>query len=244
MQYSSVFARHPYTSLVTPPLVAVLTALLLWLELPPHTVMEITGEGGPVELPSAFLWFALSVGICIGARAPAKDRLARLAMSFVFAAFGARELDLHKAYTTMSILKSRFYLGDAPLTQKLAGLLVIGMLVAAVLFLLKRYGLLAWRAMRKPTPWAFAIATFIATLVLAKVLDRAIYGYGLQVTEGGHALVGALEELLELSLPLVAAVGFALGLRPHAAPQAVVRAAAQPAIAARTAPAVDRGRNR
>src|SRR5262245_41234465 len=38
MQYLSSFKRNPYASLVTPPLVAMLTAVFLWLELPPHTV--------------------------------------------------------------------------------------------------------------------------------------------------------------------------------------------------------------
>lgn len=42
---------------------------------------------------------------------------------------GLRELDLHKAFTSSSIFKSRFYLGDAPTHEKLAGLVVIGLLI-------------------------------------------------------------------------------------------------------------------
>ena len=236
MQPASFFARHPMAALVAPPVAAVLVALILWLELPPRTVMAITGEDGPVELPSALLWFALAFGIWTGARPPVKDRLAWLAMSLLFLAFGARELDLHKAFTTMSILKSRFYLGDVPIGEKLAGLAVIGLLGAAVLLLLKRYGRVLWRELRQRTPWALAIATFVATLVLAKVLDRAIYGYGLKVTLSGHALVGSLEELIELSLPLVAAVGFSLGLRPPAGVQtAAARAQASSPVSHRPA---------
>ena len=215
MPYPSRFA-HPFALLLAPPLVAVLAALALWLELPPETVMAITGENGPIELPSALLWFALAFGIWRTAQPPVTDRLAGGALRLLFAAFGARELDLHKAWTTMSILKSRFYVGHVAPAEKLAGLVVVGTLAVVVLMLLTRYRVVVWRELRQRTPWSFGVATFVATLVIAKLLDRAVYGYGLPVTEGGHALVVALEELLELSLPVIAGIGLLLGLRPHA----------------------------
>lgn len=205
--------RNAIALVLMPPLLAVATGLLAWLELPADAVMAITRENGPIELPTALLWFALAFGIW-HAKPGRAERAAWVALSALSAAFGARELDLHKAWTSMSILKSRFYLGEGPLAEKLIGLAVIGSLAAAGVLLLKRYGASAWRELAQRTPWSMAIATFVSTLLVAKLLDRAIYGYGLPVSSGGHALVSALEELLELSLPIIGAVGFALGLRP------------------------------
>src|SRR5690606_27324264 len=133
---------------------------------------------------------------------------------------GARELDLHKAFTGTSVLKVSFYLGPAPLAHKLVALGAVGVVLAAVLYLLARHGRSVWRGLRQGHPAATTVAVFAATMVVAKIVDRSrmvlLEDFGVALGSSATALFIALEEALELGLPLLVLLGLLRHRRPVA----------------------------
>lgn len=188
-------------------LLFVVAALAVWWAFSPREVMRITHERGPVEGSTEILYFVVAIGMWTWRRHT--DPLTLwLALSAVLMAFGLREMDLHKALTGTSVLKVSFYLGAAPWHQKLAALAVLSVVALALGHLLMRYSGVAWRACRQGHPAAITLASLLATLVISKVFDRSINilseDFLVTVTPSVKALVSALEEILELGLPVLA----------------------------------------
>lgn len=196
---------------ITPPVLALVFALGLWLTLEPATLKALTTEGGLVERPTELLYFALAA-VMWWWRRPGDDLLGWAALCVVFVAFGAREMDLHKAWTGGSMLKLSFYLREAPLVQKLVSGAVVLIVAAAGVFLVRRYARKVWQEFRRGETVATTVAIFLVAMVVSKVFDRSINilieDFGVITPASTGALVGAVEEILELSLPLVAAIGF------------------------------------
>lgn len=189
------------------PLLAIAFAVAIWLALTPAEVMVLMREGGPIEGMTEWLYLALAAALWLN---PRRDGAWRdtLALSVMLAAAGAREMDLHKVFTGYSVLKVSFYLHDVPLWHKLIALFVLALIAAAALHLLRRHANALWRGLRRREPVACSVALFFAVMVISKVLDRAINvlagDYGISTSTEIHALVSALEETVELSLPLIA----------------------------------------
>ncbi|MCM5681635.1 hypothetical protein M8A51_19080 [Schlegelella sp. S2-27] len=191
-------------------LVFAAAALVLWAALPPPQVMALMSEDGPVEIASATLYFVTAVALWF-VRGRSMPAALAVALSVVLCAFGARELDLHKAWTGVSTLKVSFYLGAAPLQQKLAALAVIGPAAYAMVYLLLRYGLPVLRGLRQRDPVAVTVIVFWATLVLSKLIDRSqnvlLEDFGIQFSPALSALRSAWEEGLELCAGVLIWVG-------------------------------------
>jgi hypothetical protein len=198
-------------------LAGVLGAAFLWAVLPADWLDAFLDEGGPVEAATAVLHFLVALAVWL-LRRPDDDWRMTLALSVLFAAFGARELDLHKAWTDTSVLKVSFYLRDAPLLHKLVALpAVLATLAAAVFVLVK--GIRPFvRGLRRGEPACVTAACFIATMVVSKVFDRSINilaeDFGMRFSQEVDSFVTSFEETLELFLPLLAV----LGLAQHRAP--------------------------
>lgn len=188
----------------------VAAALGVWWVCTPDQVFQITHEEGPVERPTEILYFVVGLGMWL-LRQP-RDKL-RLwaALSVTLIAFGMREMDLHKAWTGLSVLKVSFYLGHAPLHQKLVALAVLAVIGLAVGHLLLNYLSASWRALRRGHPVAVTVACFLVSLVVSKVFDRSVNllaeDYHVITPLGISALLSALEEIMELGLPVLAATG-------------------------------------
>lgn len=140
------------------------------------------------------------------------DPLATLtALSAVFLAFGAREMDWHKVWTGTSVLRVSYYAGPAPMQHKLVALAVLAVVLLALGRLVLRHARPAWQALRRGEPVAVSVAVFIATIVLAKGLDRSYSilteDFGWPLTIGVQAAIVAVEECLELTLILIALLG-------------------------------------
>lgn len=188
----------------------VMAALAVWWFFTPQEVFRLTHERGPVERPTEVLYVLVALGMW-ALRRPSDAFRLWLALSVTLLAFGMREMDLHKAWTGTSVLKVSFYLGPAPLHHKLVALPVLALVALAVGHLLLRYSGTAWRALRQGHPVAITLACFVVTLVASKVFDRSIAilaeDYHLIVTPSIDSVVTALEEILELGLPVLAATG-------------------------------------
>jgi hypothetical protein len=209
--HRNFFAASPWSATV----IALLTAgiaLAVWLALPPEGVMHLMSEEGPIETSTSALYFLVALlPLALFFAPPAgTDRRSWLAIAVMSAAGGAREMDLHKAWTEKSVLKVSFYLGQAPLHQKLISLLVLAAIGGALSYLLRRHMRRLWQELRQGQAVAVSVATLFVTTVITKVLDRAINllaeDYGVATSYPIKALVSALEETMELGLPLIVAL--------------------------------------
>ena len=126
-------------------------AVLAWWLLAPEAVMRLMDESGPIEETTAVLYFLVAAYVLV-AGVPQAEPSLPLPLCVVLCGFGARELDLHKAFTETSVLKLSFYLGDAPLAHKLVAAVVVLAVLASLLHLLVRHGRTVWRGLRQGQP--------------------------------------------------------------------------------------------
>lgn len=192
------------------PLGALLCATLGWLVLPVPTTAGLVEEGGPIETAT---WAAYGLALlALGLhREVATDRRSWAAVLVVATALAARELDQHVAWTDYSVLKVSFYLGAAPVGQKIVASLFVFGFLAALAYLLVKRGAAMRTALRQRDPCAVTVTVFLATLLVSKMLDRSVsllvQDLGVSVTLAARVLVQAIEEMLELALPLLLLVG-------------------------------------
>ena len=135
--------------------------------------------------------------------------LDKLAVGLLLLACAAREADLHVALFEVSILKASFYHRHAAPSQIAVALTILVPVALALLLLLKRHGSL-W--LGAPGRWrapVVTVATFFALMVLTKVFDRLpALLVEMRIVEAMPAaarnVLLALEEVLELALPVLA----------------------------------------
>ena len=177
---------------------------------PPQRVIELMGEEGPAERLTAIGFFLLAPLVWL-LRRRGDPGATLAALAAVFIAFGAREMDWHKVWTGTSVLRVSYYTGPAPMQHKLIALAVLAVVVLALGRLLLRHARPTWQALRRGEPVAVSVAVFIATIVLAKGLDRSYSilteDFGWPLTIGVQAAIVAVEECLELTLILIALLG-------------------------------------
>lgn len=195
------------------PLITAIAALVMSWAVPLDTLRRLTTEGGTVERPTEWLYFA-AAGVVWLCRRPGDGARTTLALCTLMLAFGAREMDLHKHWTGTSVLKFSFFLREpAPLQHKLIALLVLVAVTVALLWLLRRHALTAWRRLRDGAPWAASTLVFFVVMGVSKVFDRSVSilteDYGVTIAPATVGLVVSIEEVIELSLPLIAMLAMA-----------------------------------
>ncbi len=129
----------------------------------------------------------------------------RVQLHFIFASLMAlasmREMDLHKEWTTQSILKSRFYLDEiTPIHEKTIGLLVVLFLLYALYKLIRNTP--SWvSGVFKFTPQAWTIGMGLGMLVFAKILDsmQRIFPFTKEFHEDNYAFSTLVEESFEMA---------------------------------------------
>jgi hypothetical protein len=184
-------------------------ALAVWLSMAPDAVEHFMGETGPVERVTAASYAACAVAIW-WARLPGDDWRTTAGASVVLAAFCARELDWHRTFTGTSVLRLSWYGGPAPASTKALAALIVLVVLLALGWLLRTHTRTLWRGWRARRPIAITVLVFVATLVLAKTLDRSvsilIEDFGVDVTLQWKALRTAFEEWFELALSALVAL--------------------------------------
>lgn len=187
-------------------LVVVYAALMivLALNLSQDVFVPLFAEGGPFESLTIGFWLLLAA-LCFTLpglpRRPWDSGIVALLAA-------AREADLHKAFTDMSVLKTSYYLKSAapPFEKLIAALvtlpalaLVIYVLVAGARFI-RRTG--AWRL-----DWGRTTLLAMGLLVASKMLDRveAVTAdwFGLHFSPLAHNFIAAFEEGVECLLPVL-----------------------------------------
>lgn len=184
-------------------------ALILALLAPADTVIHLMEEGQLVETLTLYayaitlLYFIFRPNLRIAI-------LTRCSIILALFAMLAREADLHKSIAHMSMLKLRFWTGSLPLHDKLFAFLIILPIAAACLYLVINYAKKIWSQARLHQAYAITTVTLVVLIPLTNIADRSL-GV-LKETFDWHAphwliaLQTSQEELLEMSLPLLALV--------------------------------------
>jgi len=162
-------------------------------------------EGGIVETMSALGYFLCALLILYFGR---WTYLKKYHYFFLIVnLFGMRELDFDKRFTTMGILKSKFYVSDnVPITEKTIGLMVVALLVYIVVSIIKNHGKTFFYNMDLSSPVDVGVILVFISLIAAKTMDgigRKLSDFGLTINEQAMIHFETLEEVLELGIPMM-----------------------------------------
>ena len=184
-------------------------ALILTCVVPVESLIHLMEEGQLVETLTlyayaiALLYFILWPNLHI-------TFLTRI--SIILALFGmmAREADLHKYIAHMSMLKLRFWTGNLPLYTKLEAFFIMLPVVAACLYLVIKHAKNIWLQARAHQAYAITTLTMVVLIPLTNIADRSLgllkETFSWYAPHWLIALQTSQEEMLEMSLPLLALV--------------------------------------
>lgn len=190
---------------------------------PWETTLAWMQEGGIVENATVFMYYLALTSVWLFPPR-ALNRLSVAAISLLLIAAAARELDLHKAMFGMSILKTNFYREYASGTQIAAALTMLLPVFAAVAYLVLRHGRQLVAAAKARHSAAVTVVSMFGFLVLLKIFDSVIGLVGTRLGKPGEIwgyttpaglITMALEESLEMALPLLIVVAVAQARKPR-----------------------------
>ena len=175
---------------------------------------KLLSERGPVERASPLLYLAgiAAMPFAFGLRGAA----ARWYVAVVLAFFAFRELDLDKSLFTLGLLKSRQYLSDTPVMEKVVGLAIIGLLAASAVAIAVRHGRSWVVDVFRGRAWAWATGLALFFLVTSKTVDgpmRKLAPWGITIDAETKRWIVTYEEIAELgaAVCLLLAVVFLIG---------------------------------
>ena len=177
-----------------------------------HKYPMLISEGGIIESLSALGYFiSVAVMFYYGGVDFAKRYHYLIMLTTLF---GLRELDFDKRFTTMGILKSRFFTSDlVPLEEKFIGAVVVLVLLYIVFRIIKDHALSFAAGVKDKVPRHIGTLSIIAALVFSKSIDglgRKLLDVGITVDPWVVTEFGTIEEILELGIPVLIFVTFAL----------------------------------
>lgn len=109
----------------------------------------------------------------------------------IFLSMGLRELDFNERFTTMGIMKSRFYLSDiVPIKEKIIVLMIVLPLVCFIAVFLKKNFRFFLAALKTRNKAALLAANGILFTIIAKLIDS-----------NSSILFCITEETMELAIP-------------------------------------------
>lgn len=187
-----------------------LAFFLVTFTLNPSTRKALLVEGGPIEMPSALLYFVCFGLICYRGGLSFFRKYAYFAL--VPLLFGMRELDLDKAVTTTGIFKIRFFTrADVPVYEKIFGFLLIAALLYMVYALIRHQTKNYLRELWVFTPLAVGATLAAGLAVVSKTLDgleRKLESIGISASPLITEHSSDLEEILELGIPIIMLLTF------------------------------------
>lgn len=131
----------------------------------------------------------------------------RLALLIVILGLAAREWDAHIRLTGSSVLRVSYYLNGPLAVEKLWALCAVALFAASLLCLAWHYTRALRQRVHGNDAIRSAVIAFIATALIAKVLDRSVnvlaQDFGWVISTTTAMLVLSIEETLELVLPLI-----------------------------------------
>jgi hypothetical protein len=177
-----------------------------------HQYPMLISEGGIIESLSALGYFVCVAYMLYRGSIDFAKRYHYLIMLVTL--FGMRELDFDKRFTTMGILKSRFYTSDlVPLGEKLIGVVVVLLLLYVVFRIIKDHAPSFATGVKNRVSWHLGALSVIGALVFSKSIDglgRKLGDVGITVDPLIATYFGVIEEILELGIPVLIFVTFTL----------------------------------
>lgn len=187
---------------------AAIVGKLLWAALSEETLFAVMQEDGFIEsLTLGFYAVAFGTVAMAPARGIRHWTSSRVALLIVIFGLGAREWDAHIRLTGSSVLRVSYYLKGPLSGEKLWALCAVALFAASLLCLAWHYTRTLRQRVRGSDAIRSAVIAFIATAVIAKMLDRAVnvlaqdFEWVIPVTFA--MLMLSIEETLELALPLI-----------------------------------------
>lgn len=190
--------------------VGLMLLFILILVLGEANAAFLKNEGGIVETASALGYFVSAAYIVYRGGWSFLSKWPYFPLLIIL--FGFRELDFDKAFTTMGIFKSRFYLSpEVPFFEKCLGGFFILLLLWILWSLIRNHlaGLIA--GLKRFSVESVGAALAIGLIVVAKSIDglpRKLESIGIA---GGEAMAyhfGVLEEVMELGIPIAIFLSF------------------------------------
>lgn len=176
-------------------------------------------EGGVVETASAIGYFVCIVFLFYVGRSASMQT--HWYLYVIFSAMALRELDFDKRFTETGVLQSKFLIaGDVGLFAKLFGGALLLLLVAAIVFWVRRHvryffaGVLS----RRSSSWAAGFALFF--IVMTKSIDglaRKLEPFGVEISAHTDEIASRFEEVFELGIPIAFLYAIYLHWRRHEA---------------------------
>lgn len=167
-------------------------------------------EGGIVEIASALGYFLCAAQILY------KGKINYFREYYYFwvliIMFGLRELDFHKRFTTMGILKIKFFIStEVPFIEKLIGFLIVLLLLHATITMYKKHFRQFIEGLKNHSTIHFGILIALLLLGVSKTLDgisRKLGSIGKEIGIQVYQHLAAFEEVLELGIPIILIIIF------------------------------------
>jgi len=165
----------------------------------------LLSEDGPVEIASAALYFVCcGYALIRGGGAFLKKYPYFIVIPLLF---GMRELDFDKRFTTIGVLKSKFYVSPLePLQTKLI-VIALGLAVIVLMVMMVKNHLKAlWESLRSGGALGWGVVLVLTMLVVSKSLDgleRKCIAIGLSVPPLLAKYSSVAEEVIELGIPVI-----------------------------------------
>lgn len=131
-----------------------------------------------------------------------------------------RELDFNARFTTMSISKTRFFISShVPLIEKFIGVIVFLFLLYIIFSILYFHLKDFYYGLKNRSTTAIGALIVIAFLVMSQVLDgidRRLDEFGVKLGERVSMHASAMEEILEMGIPIILILTFCAYFRDTA----------------------------
>lgn len=189
-------------------IIATLAGSFILISMIPDLRSTLMGEDGPIELLSAAGYFfcATLLFIVLGKRAARYWHVL-----VVLLALGCRELDFNSRFTQISATKLKFYINpEVPAFQKFLAALVLALILYSLIHVIITFSRPFIDSLKKVESSAVCAATGLVFLVLAVSLDgldNRMAGMGLPISGSVAQFAENAEELLELGIPVMFALG-------------------------------------
>lgn len=187
---------------------AAIAGKLLWMSLSAETLFALMQEDGFIESLTLGLYVVALGAVAIAPGSGARHWTpSRIALLIVILGLGAREWDAHIRLTGTSVLRVSYYLKGPVSSEKLWALCVVVLFAASLMCWMWHYIRASRQPVRRHEENRPAVVAFIATAVIAKVLDRSAnvlaQDFEWVIPTTYALLMLSIEETLELVLPLI-----------------------------------------
>ena len=186
-------------------LVAILAVVISFpIFISPKVLAPLIAENGVIERLTVVAYLVCIVVVLAGSIK--RSLRESLILSAPLALFAMRELDFQSRFTTMGILKTKYYVSpDVPILEKLVVIVCLVAIIWGAVQFVKLYARRFFDAALAFHPGAICIGLAVLLFAVSTTVDgigRKALGFGVEVDHYTIAFFQTLEEVSELGAPL------------------------------------------